>query len=644
MHTIDWLIMLLPITIALCISVYARQFLRGVADFMVGGRGAGRYLVSAARSEQGSGAAGFIGRYQALAISGFILNWWGFVGTAIGIFVASTGFVIYRYRQTRAMTLGQFFEQRYSRKFRIFSGCLGFFAGILNFGIIPIYGARFMVYFLGLPPSVDVLGLHLDTTLLLMALFLTVSVLSTSLGGQISVMLSDCFEAMTSQIFYTIIAVVAFFSVFSWSDSRELFLSAAPGHSLVNPFDAFQVPDFNLWYFSIAVVMGIYSTMAWQNSHAFNGSSENPHESRMGVILGKWREYSVLVMVTLLGICGMTYLHTAAGSSAVDAALAHVSDPTTAKDMRFPVALSLLLPIGVKGMLAAVLLMGIIAGDGIHLHSWSSIFIQDVVMPLRRRALSPTSHVRILRLAVVGVALFAFTFGATFPNIEYIWIWWSITSAIFCGGAGAAIIGGLYWNRGTAQGAWLGMITGSVLATGGILIRLYYNKVLHTDFFLSAQVLGLIAMAAACVVYVTTSLVTSRAPFDMDRLLNRDKEAPAALTSSSWLGRVLYFDHHFTLADRFVTSGILAYNALCCLVFIVGTVAYLIMPWSNEAWANFWLIQAMAIPLVIGLVTTVWFTFGCSRDLIAYLRMLRTKRSDDHDDGSVTAGGHGSLH
>lgn len=55
----------------------------------------------------------------------------------VGIIVALSGFVTYRFRQTRAMTLAQFFELRYSRKFRLFAGMLGFFAGIMNFGIIP---------------------------------------------------------------------------------------------------------------------------------------------------------------------------------------------------------------------------------------------------------------------------------------------------------------------------------------------------------------------------------------------------------------------------------------------------------------------------------------------------------------------------
>ena len=38
------------------------------------------------------------------------------------LFVAISGWVIYRFRETRALTLAQFFEVRYSKKFRLFMG------------------------------------------------------------------------------------------------------------------------------------------------------------------------------------------------------------------------------------------------------------------------------------------------------------------------------------------------------------------------------------------------------------------------------------------------------------------------------------------------------------------------------------------
>ena len=55
------------------------------------------------------------------------------------ILVAVSGWVIYRYRETRALTLAQFFEMRYNRKFRVFTGFIAFFAGLLNFGIFPTF-------------------------------------------------------------------------------------------------------------------------------------------------------------------------------------------------------------------------------------------------------------------------------------------------------------------------------------------------------------------------------------------------------------------------------------------------------------------------------------------------------------------------
>src|SRR5258708_7101419 len=189
--------------------------------------------------------------------------------------------------------------------------------------------------------------------------------------------------------------------------------------------------------------------------------------------------------------------------------------------MEIPIALSHLLPSGLRGMFAAILLMGLLGGDSVHLHSWGSILVQDVLLPRRKRPVSPKRHILLLRLSMAGVALFAFLFGCFFRQTEYIMMWWSVTASIYVGGAGAAIIGGLYWKKGTTAGAWTALVVGSTLPAGGILARQHYGD----DFLFNGREIAFYASLLAIISYVVVSLLTHEEDFNMDRMLHRGQYA-----------------------------------------------------------------------------------------------------------------------
>jgi SSS family solute:Na+ symporter len=312
--------------------------------------------------------------------------------------------------------------------------------------------------------------------------------------------------------------------------------------------------------------------------------------------------------------------------------------------------------------------MGIVGGDGIHLHSWSSIFIQDVVMPLRKKPLSPKQHIRLLRLAIIGVAIWAFIFGALFPQIKYVMLWWGVTEAIFVSGAGIAIIGGLYWARGTTAGAWAGMCVGSLLASIGIGIELFVERVprevlpwLHqllidlklerilangnSEFFLNGIWVAFIATMSAIGVYALVSWLTCRQSHNMDKLLHRGAYAvaedvdPVVAPKRSLLYRIvmLGIDEQYTRTDRWITVGITIWSMFWFVVFCVASIAYLIHPWSDEIWADYWIWTFIFLPLAIGIGTTVWFTWGCWHDLVIFFRRLKAEKIDIQDDGSVSS-------
>jgi hypothetical protein len=54
--------------------------------------------------------------------------------------------------------------------------------------------------------------------------------------------------------------------------------------------------------------------------------------------------------------------------------------------------------------LATTMLFFSFACHGTYMHRWGSIFIQDVMMPFRKKALAPDQHIRLLRWSVAFVA------------------------------------------------------------------------------------------------------------------------------------------------------------------------------------------------------------------------------------------------
>lgn len=669
MHLLDWLVIIVPVIIILVIGIITRREMKSVAHFVSGGRIGGRYLLVVAKGEMQAGAVVFVAMWEVFAHAGFVPSWWGWITGPVGLIVGVFGFVIYRFRETRAMTLAQFFEMRYSRNFRSFTGVLGFVAGVINFGIIPAVGARFMVYFLQLPQEIVMGRWMLPTYIPLMGILLAISLALTISGGLITLMVANCVGGIFSQLMYLLI-IVGVLSVVGWSQMSEVLGSRPAGYSMVNPFDAWQVQDFNLWYVLMGVFLGTYGTMAWQNASAYNSAGITPHEARMAGLLERWRGLGKPVVVVLLAAAALTYLgHAdfAQDARAAQLAIGEIAQPQIQKQMTIPVALSYLLPIGVKGALCAVLLLGIIGGDSTHLHSWGGILAQDIILPRLKTAPSSQQHIRLLRHCITGVAVFAFCFGVLFRQTQYIVMWWTITTAVYVGGAGAAIIGGLYWKKGTTAGAWAAVIAGSVLSGGGIIANMLLGDAFLSDwshstlaifglenllpgFALNGMQISFFATLVSITLYIAVSLATCRHDYPLNKLLHRDELALDAMggpviAKKSWsFARIVGIDGDFTRSDKWITGSLFVWVVGWFSVMLLGTGWNLlgqtalvpwIKPWSNGAWLGFWHVTVIGLPVLITVVTGLWFTWGGIHDIRALFRSLKTYQIDDTDNGTV---------
>lgn len=681
MHAIDWALVIVPIAAVLAVAIYTQRFVKSVADFLAGGRCAGRYLLANALGEADAGLANTMSKFEIILVSGFVVTFWEKLSTPILLLVSITGWVVYRLRETRALTMAQFLEARYSRTFRLYMGMLAFVSGILNYGIFPAISARFFIYFLDLPLWFKVGPLELSTFAVIMVSYLSCAVFMVLIGGQATMMVTDCLEGIFSHAIYIVIAISVFYIV-SWTQIVEVMEQAPPGYSHIDPFDASEVEDFNIWFVAMAVLMRIYTTRAMQNKQGFNAAARSAHEARMGSVLGEWRGYARGLMLLVLAICALTYMNHpafAAESVPIKQAISEIEQPYIQKQMTVPIALRYLLPIGIKGLFVSIMIMGLLAGDAGHLHSWGSIFVQDVILPLKKKAMSPRQHMWVLRIAVASVALFAIFFSTVFPQTQYITLWWFLTGTVFTGGAGAAIIGGLYWKRGTTAAAWSAAITGSLLSLIGIVCGSFWPWVktsagptfasagitLPEKFFFNNQVSAMIAAACAASTYVVVSLLTCRQPFNLDRMLHRgqyavEADGGRALAGRKWsIQSVLGFDHNFTFRDKLVAGGIFWWSMLLVVVNLLVTIwnfrawypkkwvghdwimSVWAAPWPIEWWAHYWMVTGIALPCVIAFATLIWFGIGGVRDLRDFFIALRTHKRDALDDGRVV--GHQNL-
>ena len=160
-------------------------------------------------------------------------------------------------------------------------------------------------------------------------------------------------------------------------------------------------------------------------------------------------------------------------ADSVNITLSSLDTDTLKSQMRAPIVLSEVLPAGLLGAFAALMLAAFISTHDTYLHSWGSIFIQDVLMPFREKPFSKDEHIRALRYSIFGVAIFIFIFSLVFDQNQEIALYFAVTFAIFAGGVGAVIIGGLYWDRGTTEGAWAAMIIGATIAVAGTITVSY---------------------------------------------------------------------------------------------------------------------------------------------------------------------------
>lgn len=659
---VDWIIVIVAFLAFAGVAVWSGRQAKSVSGFLVSGRCAGRYLLTIAAGMVWIDAINIIAMFEAYYVGGFPVMGWGLmIQPPLAVIMAVSGWAVYRYRETRAMTVPQYLEMRYSRGVRITAGIVAWVAGMINFGIFPAVSAHFVMCFCGLPDHFAMAGMMLPTFPLLMAGMMAVTLLFVFHGGHITVLVMDFCQGFFINIAAVLLVLVIGFTWLNWNEVVEVLNQAPADASLLDPARTSNVKDFNIWYFVIGSIGMFYTRLSNFQGQAFDAAARTPHEGRMGNVLAQIRWHTLCLFFMVMVIAAMMALkhpaHASVGQS-IQAWLDVLEKQHGAAvrgQMTVSTALAFILPAGGKGLLLAIMMAAMISSKSAFIHSFGSIFVQDVVMPFRKTHPEPERQLRWLRLSMLGVTIFAVLFGCFYEQTESILMYFALSSTLWLGGSGAILIGGLYWKKGTTQGAYAAMTIGALFGLAGFAIMQGWEKwtgsppslsIAGHALALNPQWWLLITMVVSTITYVGVSLATRRgASFDLDRLLYRGayRDAAAPLEDDRHLPlwkRICGITPEFTPRDRLTVyllfGWIFAWFG-ACVVMIALSISGKI---GNADWAGFWKVYLMAL---FGLLvfTTVWLGMGGIRDLKTMFRLLRESRTDVSDDGTVPSSASG---
>lgn len=673
MQLLDWTIVIGFIVFLTGVLLYCNRYTRNAADFLAANRCAGRYVMSISEGIAGFGLISAVATWEAFMKSGFAGTWWAMINAPFSLILALVAWVTYRMRETRCFTLAQFYEVRYSRKFRVGAGLITFLSGVVNYGIFPMVSVKFLMAFCQIPEHLEFLGVNWNIYGILLAFCIGLGIFFATCGGQVAIMVTDFIQGILCNVAF-VIFIFFIFKLGDWDVSGGFVswkqiaatLEKSEGISQINPFQNTRTADFNIFYYLIGFVSLFYARGGWQGSAGYAAAAKNPHERKMAGVMGTWRGLAQSLMLMLFPLAVIAIMSPVLPEFAelrgvINDKLAMISNATERGQQMVPIALSLIMPSGLLGLFVAVMFAAMLSTDDTYMHSWGSILIQDCIMPFKKKPFGPKAHIWALRLAIIAVGVFGWCFSFFWVQETPVLLFFSLTGAIVSG-AGPAIIGGLYWKRGGTIAAWVSYIWGATSAVTGIVLQQTWSKGLgqwlidHFNwnwiadftnsngeyvFPVNGQYISFFNMITCTLLYVIISLLEHKAgkpDFNLEKMLHRGiydtNKEHVEKSKVNKIEKIFGITPEFTLGDRLIYAASILWTIAWCVVFVVYTSLYFSDALNDDHWLTLWHAKVY-ITLILGVICTVWFLVGGIVDVIGLFRALNNSKLDDSDDGSV---------
>ena len=446
---LDWIIILIYLAGCMAVGLWMRKFVRGVEDFTVAGREMDVNLGIASLAATELGLVTIMYTAQLGYEKGFAGAMIGVIMCAAIWLVGRTGFVIGPLRKAGVMTIPELFQNRFGTRIRWLAGLFVVLGGLLNMGIFLRLGGEFLVYATGMPPG------WLEWV---MTALLGLVLLYTVLGGMLSVLVTDYLQFLVMGVGIVVTSILVILHVnwdnliaglqLSWERGGAV---GATGGIGSHPFDPFHGSSFGwgylLWQFAFQIAVAT----TWQTQISRVLAARDANTAKKMYRRTAFYFVGRFLLPALWGAAALVWFEQHGGLPAGLTSLTAM-----------PHYLSLVLPVGIIGLVVAAMLAAEMSTDSGYMLTWATVIYNDLVTPCLRRPLQPRQQLLLSRALVLAIAVFLLFYGLWYELPGNAWDYLAVTGNIYLASVFTLLVAGLYWPRANATGAAAALVLGAV--------------------------------------------------------------------------------------------------------------------------------------------------------------------------------------
>lgn len=408
------------------------------------------------------------------------------------------------YLRSRVATLPDFLERRFNRGCRDVLSVVSLFSAIVIHMGVALYTAAWVLRgILGMEPNATIFGV--DALLIFIAALGLLTGIYTMLGGLLAVVWTESIQTVLLLIGAVVVTTVGYIKVGGWSQLAHTlatkphplagiadsqihwgtanFLNMARG-----PHDPSGVP----WY-SVLLgypVLGIWYWCCDQTIVQRVLAAKDEKNARLGPLFCAFLKIAPVFIFVLPGVICVALVQQGAFGGAA---------PATATDT-YTFLLTHLLPIGLKGLVAAAMLAAAMQTCSAALNSTATLVAYDL-FKRRRPGLKDGQLVTIGKITTVIGTILAIVASPLFGHYTTIFEGINKLISYVAPPITAVFLLGVFWKRASGKSALITLVCGMLL--GLAVFVLDWNHIYRGDFMLTAFFLLLICIA----IMIVTSFV-----------------------------------------------------------------------------------------------------------------------------------------